>query len=130
MVDAAAFECHGRTAAEAKTSAAVDAVNAAAVECHGRAASEATTSAAVDVVDAAAVECHGWTAAKETTLAAVDVVDAAVVECHGWTVPMVAAVVEWTKEDWTVTTAASAVQLAMAGFHSHRIRVMDVQGTK
>ena len=112
------------------TSAAVDMVDAAVVGFHGWTAAKAMTSAAVDLVDAAAVGFHGWTAAKATASAAVDLVDAAVVDCHGWTVPMVAAVVEWAKDGWTVTTsvqvatAASAVQLALAAFHS------DGQGTK
>ena len=138
MVDAAAVEFHGWTAAKATTSAALDLVDAAAVEFHDwTAAAKAKTSAALDLVDAAVVECHGWTAAKAKTSAAGDLEDAAAVECHSWTVPMmVAAVVERAKDGWTVTTsvqvatAASDVQLALAAFHSHRRCVVDGQGMK
>ena len=47
------------------------------------------------------------------TSAAVDLVDAAADGFHDGTVPMVAAVVEWAKDGWTVTTSVQVARLLL-----------------
>jgi hypothetical protein len=56
---------------------------------------------------------YEWTAAKAMTSAAVDLVDAAADGFHDGTVPMVAAVVEWAKDGWTVTTSVQVARLLL-----------------